>query len=35
MLVAENIEPKYWQFRLARNKQDTEWIEQTFNKAGI
>lgn len=34
-LVAENIEPKYWQFRLARNKQDTEWIEQTFNKAGI
>jgi hypothetical protein len=35
MLVAENIEPKYWQFRLARNKQDTEWIEQTFDKAGI
>ena len=35
LIVAEYIEPKYWQFKVARQADDAKWIEQTFDGAGI
>jgi len=34
-MVAEYIEPKHWQFKVARQADDANWIEKTFDNAGI
>jgi hypothetical protein len=34
-IVAEYIEPKYWQFKVAKQKDDAKWIEKMFSDAGI
>lgn len=34
-LIVEYIEPKYWQFKVARQREDSAWVQGVFNSAGI
>lgn len=34
-MVVEYIEPKFWQFKVARQQVDTTWIQSVFDNAGI
>lgn len=34
-LIVEYIEPKFWQFKVARLKEDATWVQTVFNQSGI
>lgn len=34
-LIVEYIEPKFWQFKVARQKEDAQWVQAVFDQSGI